>query len=361
MKDINFIPQQRQRLLPTLRKRVKTHLAEITTKNTERLRKLNLYSKAIIMFAIWLTPFILMFIFSFSYLITFLLAVITGIGMAGIGMNVMHDASHGTFSAKRWVNKLFANSIYLLAGNTYNWDKQHNVIHHTHTNIEGMDDDMDSKGLFRLSDKQPWKWGHRFQYLYALPLYSLMTILWATTKDWFQMARYFKNDDETSQKEKRKQWGTLIFTKILYFSIWLVLPFVFWSSGWHVMIFFLTMHIVCGSILTIVFQLAHIVPKAQVYEAGEEHRDPLIHQLLTSCNFATNSRILTWYLGGLNFQKEHHVFPSMSHTLYPKIQPVIKEFCREQNIEYTEYKFFLDAVTAHFIKLYQLSRKPIVG
>lgn len=349
-----------ERLLPLLRKRVNKHLKETTSQQKEFVRKFNLYTKAAIMFTIWLAPFVCMFIFSLPWWANIFLALIGGIGMAGVGMNVMHDASHGAFSSKRWVNKFFANSIYLLAGNAYNWNKQHNVIHHTHTNIDGMDDDMDSRGLFRFSKKQAWKKHHRYQSFYALPSYGMMTILWATTKDWFQMHRYFKNDSEIPKKEKQKQWQILTVTKTLYFSIWVVFPLLFWGNAWQVVVFLLVMHLVCGSILTIVFQLAHIVPKAQVYEAGEKHQDPLTHQLLTSCNFATKSWLLTWYLGGLNFQKEHHVFPNKSHTLYPKIQAVVREFCSERGIEYTEYKTFLGAMMAHFKLLYELGRKPSV-
>ena len=63
------------------------------------------------------------------------LAVLTGVGMAGVGMNVMHDALHGATSRHPWVNELLGGSIYLLGSDAFVWKFLHNEAHHTHTNV----------------------------------------------------------------------------------------------------------------------------------------------------------------------------------------------------------------------------------
>jgi linoleoyl-CoA desaturase len=67
------------------------------------------------------------------------------------GMNVMHDGNHGLYSNKSWVNK-FMVTIYVLAGNVYNWQVQHNVLHHTYTNIPGHDEDLDAGRVIRFTE-----------------------------------------------------------------------------------------------------------------------------------------------------------------------------------------------------------------
>tara|TARA_B100001179_G_C18507900_1_gene367233 strand:- start:400 stop:963 length:564 start_codon:yes stop_codon:yes gene_type:complete len=187
-----------------------------------------------------------------------------------------------------------------------------------------------------------------------------MTLLWVFAKDRNQMKRYFKHDKSIPKKEQSKQLWILRITKAMYISLWLVLPLLLWENWLSVVIFFLSMHFICGLILTVVFQLAHVVPKAQMYDDDHLIEDQLKHQLLTSVNFGTQSRLLNWYLGGLNLQKEHHVFPNKNHIQYRKIKSVVADFCDEIKIEYTEYRTMFAAIVAHFKLLIQLGNKNVV-
>lgn len=345
------------RLLPVLRRRVNLFLKKRTAREI-KLEKLEIYSKAVIMFSLLLIPFFAMFFFGFGFWGVIALATISATGMIGVGFNVMHDGGHDAFSKNRKVNKLMAGSIYLLAGNPFVWKNKHNVEHHTETNVDGHDHDIDTNGLFRFSKHQPWKKGHRFQFLYALPLYSFMTIMWATWSDWMHMRRVFRKKNAVSQPEQKKQWNILLISKVTYFSFWIIVPALVWQNSWDVLLFFFTMHAITGLVVTVIFQLAHVVPKAQMYDIDHIKDQWLKHQLLTSCNFATKSRFLTWYLGGLNRQKEHHIFPTKRHTTYRKMENTVRTFCKEIDIEYTEYNTLLGACWAHLVLLYQLGRKP---
>ena len=258
--------------------------------------------------------------------------------MAGVGMNVMHDSNHESFSSKKWVNKVMGSSIYILAGNVYNWKVQHNVLHHSFTNIQGHDEDIDAGRIIRFSRHAKWLRIHQFQKYYSIFLYGLLTINWAITTDFKQMH------------------------KLIYYMLWIVLPILVLDiSWWKVLIGFFVMHYTAGMILSLVFQLAHVVPNTDMplpdKEGNLEHTWA-VHQLYTTSNFAPTNKLVSWYTGGLNHQVEHHIFPHISHIHYGKISKIVKETALEFNLPYNEYKTFKKAVIEHFNQLKTLGSKP---
>jgi linoleoyl-CoA desaturase len=297
-----------------------------------------------------------------SFWVHLLLTIVMGIGMAGIGMNVMHDANHGSYSTKKWVNSFMGGTIYVLAGNVHNWQVQHNVLHHTYTNIIGHDEDLEAGRIMRFSKEAEWHKFHKFQQYYAVFLYGLLTFNWAITTDFKQMRSYLKRKLSYGEPKSPKiLWTTLIITKVIYLAIWIVLPIVIGIAWWKVLVGFFIMHYTAGLILSIVFQLAHVVDEAanpQPNENGEMENTWAIHQLFTTVNFAPKNKIVNWYTGGLNHQIEHHIFPHISHVHYDKISKIVKETAQECQLPYYEYKTFRSAVIAHFKHLKELGMKP---
>ncbi|HRF18380.1 MAG TPA: fatty acid desaturase, partial [Chitinophagaceae bacterium] len=112
---------------------------------------------------------------------------------------------------------------------------------------------------------------------------------------------------------------------------------------------------------SIVFQLAHTVEHTHFPQANPEtHKmedEWAIHQLKTTANFATSNKLISWWVGGLNFQIEHHLFPKISHVHYPAISKIIKKACKDFNIPYIEYPKMRLAVASHVSHLKNLSRK----
>jgi linoleoyl-CoA desaturase len=288
-----------------------------------------------------------------------------GIGLAGVGMNVMHDAIHDSLSDKKWVNRLMGSSIYLLAGNRYNWQVQHNILHHTYTNIHGHDEDMEAGRIIRFSKHSEWKWYHRFQHYYSVLLYGLLTINWAITADFRQMKRYMKRKlSQGKFPSPFVNWSKLLISKILYFTFWIIIPiFIFKILWWKVLISFVVMHYTAGLILTIVFQLAHIMDEADMPlpdSKGNIKNNWAIHQLKTTVNFACDSKLVNWFTGGLNHQIEHHIFPNISHIHYDKIAKIVRKTAKEFNLPYNEFKNTKDAIVAHFNHIRLMGIKPIV-
>ncbi|MDQ5883266.1 MAG: linoleoyl-CoA desaturase [Patescibacteria group bacterium] len=356
MKSVSF-QSSGDNILKDIRKATESYFKENNLKKTGNT---SLYVKSIFMAALLIVPFTLTWSFQMNIYLLCLLAFFSGLGMAGVGMNIMHDANHGTYHRKPRVNKLVGHSTFLIAANSFNWINQHNDAHHTNTNIDGHDNDIESDGIFRFTKEQEWRWYHKYQVFYAIFLYSMTTLMRAVLWDFTRMAKYFRDHPEVSASKKKKEWTILISLRALYFFFWIGVPILFGQSHWYfAIVFFLVMHLVCGLVLTLIFQTAHVVPPAKTYSSDEEKESWAMHQLLTTCNFATDSPLASWLLGGLNFQIVHHLMPDVSHVHYPKISWIVRNYCYEKKIVYLEYMSTWDAIWAHFVHLYILGKKPI--
>ncbi len=288
--------------------------------------------------------------------------LVMGVAVAGIGMGVMHDANHGSYSQIPQVNKWMSRTLYLLGGFPVNWKYQHNTMHHGFTNIDGHDEDIKPVGILRLSPHRPLLKIHRFQHWYAWFLYGLMTFSWVTMKDFKQLSGYKKERAKLNSKKTYNQlMKELIISKVLYYIVFLVIPMVLIPVPWYLTLAgFLLMHFVAGLILGAVFQAAHVVPTSVFPlpdEEGNVENNWAIHQLLTTSDFAPKNRLLSWYTGGLNFQVEHHLFPNISHVHYHKLSSLVQRAAAKHNLPYFVEKNFARAIRSHTKMLYMLGRE----
>jgi linoleoyl-CoA desaturase len=357
-----FSNQDSLKFFRTLNSRVNNYFKE---NNIPKTGNWKIHLKTIILFTIFLTPYFLILTINMSIWYQLLLNILMGIGMAGIGMNVMHDGNHGAYSSKSWINKFMGGSIYVLAGNVYNWQVQHNVLHHTYTNILGHDEDLDAGRIIRFSQNAEWRRFHKFQHYYSFFLYGLLTFNWSLTTDFKQMRAYLKRKLSYGEPQShRKLWTVLVITKIIYALIWVVLPITFGVIWWKVLLGFFVMHYAAGLILSIVFQLAHVVEETDnpiPNAAGEMENTWAIHQLYTTANFAPKNKIVNWFTGGLNHQIEHHLYPHISHVHYGKIAEFVKQTAEECNLPYNEFKTMRSAVIAHYKHLKDLGQNPQIA
>lgn len=357
---VRFSRKDPTQFFKTLNKRVNDYFNQNNIKKTGNWK---LYLKTAVMFALFLTPYFLILGLNLPNWANLLLTVVMGIGMAGVGMNVMHDGNHGSYSSKRWVNKIMGGSIYILAGNVYNWQVQHNVLHHTYTNIHEHDEDLEAGRILRFHKHAKWQKHHRWQHYYSIFLYGLLTFNWAITTDFKQMYNYTKR--KLSYRKLPNpfvNWSVLVIAKSIYLTIWFILPMLILDiAWWKVLIGFFVMHYVAGVILSVVFQLAHVVDEAETplpEKDGTMKNTWAVHQLLTTVNFGTKNRIVNWFTGGLNHQVEHHIFPHISHVHYTKISKIVKKTAQEFNLPYNEYKTTRKAIISHFKHLKELGKNP---
>lgn len=312
------------------------------------------------MVLMYLGPYFLLMFGQFeSNLITLLLWTIMGFGMAGIGLSIMHDANHGSYSKKKKVNAFWGSSLSLLGGSPFNWKIQHNVLHHTYTNVDGMDEDIDpGKSLRFTPEKKRYK-AHKFQHIYAWFLYGLMTLLWSTTKDFRQVVRYRKMGLlNLKDKSFRRYIWMVIGTKLFYYAYVLILPIIVLPVAWYVVVIgYLIMHFIAGVLLAMIFQSAHVMPTSEFPtpdENGTLENNWAVHQLVTTTNFARDSKIFSWFIGGLNYQVEHHIFPNICHIHYKEIAPIVEETAREFGLPYYSVPTFAGAIGSHFKMLKML-------
>lgn len=318
--------------------------------------------KTIIMLALYTIPYILIIsgVFSSSFSL-FVLCVIMGLGIAGIGLSVMHDANHGSYSKKPWVNNVLGFTLNLIGGNSFNWKVQHNVLHHTFTNVHEADEDIAPSPLFRMSPEAKLHPIHKYQYIYAWPFYGLLTMIWVFRKDFVKLMSYQKDGLVTRQKTTAtKEWIILIGTKIIYLTYALIIPMILLDVlWWQVLLGFFTMHYIAGFILAVIFQPAHVIESAEypVADTAGNLKDVwAVHQLRTTANFARNNRLLSWYVGGLNYQVEHHLFPHICHIHYDKISKIVEETALEFGLPYNAEDTFIDALISHGKQLKALGR-----
>lgn len=319
--------------------------------------------KTIILISSYVLPFFCILLFKLSFPVSLLLWALMGFGLAGIGMSVMHDANHGAYSRSHKVNYWLGHTLNLLGGSVFNWKMQHNLLHHTFTNVINVDDDIADKLILRFSPHTNVKWYHKLQFLYAFIFYGILTLYWVILKDFIQFKRYVNEGvNKNSPSQNRLVIFKIILSKLLYFAVFIITPiFIFGLPASQVLIGFLLMHFIGGLVLTVVFQLAHTVEGTTHPLPNNENiieNNWAIHQLHTTVNFSRKNKLLSWYLGGLNFQVEHHLFPTICHVHYPAISEIVKSTCEEYNVPYLETDTFGQALASHIRTLQRFGKLP---
>jgi len=289
------------------------------------------------------------------------LCVFLGLVIAGIGFSVSHDALHGAYSSSPRVNSLIGLTFDMMGANGYLWRIMHNVVHHTYTNIEGLDEDLDASWVLRLSPHQKYRKVHRFQHWYALFPYSLATLNWVFIKDF----RYFfrrQIGPYENRKHPLREWLLLFGGKLFYVTWAIILPLALLDiAWWQFLIGFLVMHATTGAVMSVIFQLAHVVEQTSHPQPGPgrvmEHQW-MVHELVTTANFAMKNRLLSWYVGGLNFQIEHHLFPKICSVHYPAISRIVRETAEKYGIPYHYHRTFFGAIRSHWAVLKKHGEPP---
>jgi linoleoyl-CoA desaturase len=316
--------------------------------------------KALLMISIYLAALTVILTVDMSAWFAVILLMIAGFAEAGIGMGVMHDAAHGSFSKYKWLNNLMTNSILLLGSNVINWKVQHNVLHHTYPNVYKWDEDIGTSALILSSHSKEDRKVFRFQHLFGPFLYGWMTIL-RFMLDFRELGVYNKMGALKIMKINFKRaYTSMVITKLVYLTVFFGLPFIFTDfTWWQITLGFLIMHFTASSIMSTIFQMAHVVEDLEQPLPNEEgiiKNQYFVHQLETTSDFGRKNGLFSWYIGGLNFQVEHHLFPHICHIHYPKIAAIVKETANEYNQPYHCQKSAFSALRSHFRIMKELGK-----
>lgn len=329
------------------------------SRNLEKTGNWELYLKTWIFIPFALGLYVYLLSGHYSAVLGILASFFLGLVLVCIAFNVMHDACHGSYSKKRWVNGIMGMTMNGLGSNAFIWKIKHNIIHHTFTNIDGLDDDIANGPLLRQCTTQKWMPMHRYQFLYMFVLYSISTLSWMLRTDF---RWYFNRKINNTEIRKIDPVQHVIFwgSKLLYAFFYVLVPIYFlgwqpWLTG------FLIIHLTMGLVLSVVFQLAHMVEKTTFAIADGVHKvidsEWAIHEVMTTSDFAPENRIVSWLVGGLNFQIEHHLFPQISHVHYFALSKIVRQQCERFGLPYNYYPSAREALYSHVRLMKRLGRK----
>jgi len=358
--QIRFIPKEKTNFLEILKSRVDAYFQE---NNISKNANTEMAIKTVVLLSGYIVPFILILTLQPAFYVSILLWIIMGISVAGIGMSIMHDANHDSYSKSSSVNYWLGHSLNLIGGSVSNWKLQHNILHHTYTNISGVDEDIQDRSILKLSPHYKVKAFHQFQKYYAFFFYGIITLYWVFMKDFLQLNSFTKNGtSKLDKKEKRMMLLRIIFDKSIYLFMIIGVPVLFFNIALsEIMIGFVIMHFFAGIILTVIFQLAHTVEDTAhplPNKDGNIENNWAIHQLNTTVNFSPNNKLISWYVGGLNYQVEHHLFPKVCHVHYPHIASIVEATAKEYGVPYMVNESFAKALKSHISVLSKFGSMP---
>ena len=275
-------------------------------------------------------------------------AGVLGLFMAATGFNVGHDAIHGAFSSSRLINGLLSFTFDVSGASSYTWSNAHNFVHHTYTNVPGVDHDLDPGPFMLFTSREQPHWIYRFQHIYAFALYFFTYIVWVFKKDFQQIAA---PDPRTGKRHPMGRQVEVVVGKLVHFGLFLALPvLVSGYAPWQVIVGYFSAIAMAGLTLAVVFQLAHVVEGTAFPKPNADHRIDdswAAHQLRTTANFAPQSLWWNFFTGGLNHQVEHHLLYRIAHCHYPALAPIVRDVATKHCVPYHEFPTFGAALGAH--------------
>jgi linoleoyl-CoA desaturase len=351
--EIRFVGKEKKDFLRVVKQRVDEYFR---SRNLSRNATWGMKVKAVALLSLMSATYLLILSEPFSFGWMLLLWGFLGILQGFVGINISHDALHGSFSANPKINRWLGYTYDFVGLSSFMWKQTHNEGHHTFTNIAGHDPDIDKPVLLRLSPHDEWHWFHRFQNLYIWFLYALVGVNWILYSDYMC---YFRYREQMSREDK-----IAFFTfKIINILVFIVTPLIVMTAPWwQILMGYLALQFVGGFTVSLIFQLAHLVEDVSFPLPNEQLVIPEywgVHEMMTTSNFASNNRFLNVVLGGLNFQVEHHLFPHVSHSHYRDISPIVKATASEYSLPYHECPTFREAVASHYRHLTKMGRKSI--
>jgi linoleoyl-CoA desaturase len=353
MKALLFTQQHGFRKVVT--ERVDAYIAEnkLPTRDVPAM-----YLKSVIVLACWMGIYLLILLGGLPLWADALLCIPFAFAMAAIAFNIGHDATHSAYSHNPRINRLLSLAMELIGLSNYVWWQRHSV-HHTYPNIRGLDEDLETGGLLRVSPHKEWKPYFRLQVWYA-PLPYAFAAFDFIRRD---ILVFFTGRMGNHQYPKMKTSERIIFVagKLFFLGFMLGLPMLFFP-WWQVLIGFMITMITLGLVIAAVNVLPHLVEKADfplpVGDPLHIENEWAIHQIQTTVNFSPGSFLVSNYVGGTNYQIEHHLFPQICHMHYPRLSPIVRQTCDEFGITYLVYPNMGAALVGHVRALREFGRKP---
>ena len=353
MNKIKFQHEPANGFYETLKRRVHEHFTE---------NNISKYAnhEAIIKSFLFCTCFGCCYLLLLSGKLTFGLFLLTwfimGIFLILAAMSLVHDAAHGVFSSRKWVNEILLRFTNLAGGDGYMYKYKHTVSHHPYTNIHGADIDLEQSGIVRVTPFSKTHKRHNYQYKYMKILYPFFILFWVLVRDF----KYYRKKKIGLAEAHHTyfNWFFLFFSKAFYLFYMLEIPYyVLHLNFAAILAGFVCMQLGSGLIAMFALLGNHVVEDSIFISPGNDgliHCSWGEHQLRTTDDYSPDSKIISYLFSGLNHHVAHHLFPKYCHVHYPAVTKIVRETAREFGLRY-RYHSLTGALTSHFRLLKKLS------
>jgi linoleoyl-CoA desaturase len=282
------------------------------------------------------------------------LYVVGGLAQTFLLLNIPHDSNHNAISSVASVNKIL-NYVFDVCGiNSYMWRILHHRGHHSCINLQGEDDALTGRGIFRFTPHEPRARWHRFQHIYALFFYAMFSLDYVFVRD-FESFFFPKHDYLKRTEHPAREYAILFAGKAFYLTYMLILPVVLLGkSPLLVAAAFVLVHLIIGLTVSLVFQTTHTIDTTYFPASRSEFDNGVYHIFATTADYATSNPVVGWLAGGLNHHIAHHLCPFVCHTHYAPLTRIVQETADEFGVPYRQHPTMTRAIWHHLILLKQL-------
>ena len=285
------------------------------------------------------------------------LYLLGGLAQTFLLLNIAHDSNHNAISTVPQVNKLL-NYVFDVCGiSSYMWRILHHRGHHSCVNLQGEDDALTGRGIFRFTPHEPRTRMHRFQHIYALFFYALFSLDYVFLRD-FEAFFFPSHDYLKRTRHPAREYAILFAGKGLYLTYMLVLPVVVLGKPLLlVALAFVLVHLIIGLSVSLVFQTTHTVDGTYFPSDRGEFDNGVYHIFATTADYATGNPLVAWLTGGLNHHIAHHLCPYVCHTHYAPLTRIVKQTAEEFGVPYRQHPTMTRAILHHLMLLKQLGNE----
>ncbi|MGA8729458.1 MAG: fatty acid desaturase [Terracidiphilus sp.] len=283
-----------------------------------------------------------------------------GLAQTFLLLNIAHDSNHNAISSVPSVNRVL-NYVFDVCGiNSYMWRILHHRGHHSCINLQGEDDALTGRGIFRFTPHEPCTRMHRFQHIYALFFYALFSLDYVFLRD-FEAFFFPSHDYLKRTQHPPREYAILFAGKALYLTYMLILPVaVLGKSPLLVLLAFVLVHLIIGLTVSLVFQTSHTVDSTYFPSDRGEFDNGVYHIFATTADYATENPLVAWLTGGLNHHITHHLCPYVCHTHYAPLTRIVKQTAEEFGVPYRQHRTMTRAILHHLILLKQLGNEDLI-
>lgn len=314
------------------------------------IQRRNIY-KALFLLTAFISFYACILLFGNNTKLLYLFYVLMGFSMILTFVNSFHDAAHDAVFFTKKQNRLFCYVVELFGSNSEIWIQRHLLLHHPYPNIQNWDCDIKQSDVVKIFPNSKWYSFHKYQHLYMWMLYPLYTLIWLFSRDFKDFFGTKDNYLKRVYTIPTIEYYKLFMAKLFNLFYMLVLPYLILNQPFkNILLAWLVMHF-SSSIVGVVALISTHVDETAIFPLppldGKMDTTWAEHQMNVTKDFSAGNPITDFMYGGFTHHVAHHLFPTVGHTYYPKITPIIRRYAEEYHLSYTCYPVF-KAVSSHF-------------